>query len=457
MEQNQVLRKLRNQLVASLGKGSVSKLLTLPPEQNSKLHDYREHWLSTGRSTEPVDWKLAELAINSVYAEIGKAPPYIVQSLSPWQMCVLPGLLHDHFRFEVSSASRLWEIGEPFDSLKGELNAQLESQLSEQIVKELRQELEGWLTDRLSPQIRRLALQLDNDLYSKVRSQSGLQDCPDFESKSWLSIWSSVKSQIRSQQGSVISLQLAARIHAHLINETAPAIRGGWYPVQLMTGAIALHSFAQSHLDIKYGDSLLSKLDMWSRLLQAVHCFVPFEDVCFVSARPRKLLCDGLRLHCDDGSALEYVDGYALYCWQGVLINRHKAESIILRPNEITIDSIDTETNLEIKRVMLERYGVGRYLIESDAQLIHEDEFGKLYKMELPGAGIELTVVAVKNATPEPDGSIKEYFLQVHADLCPMLDEDGKQLGAPQALTARNAVASSFGLRGDEFWPLAES
>jgi hypothetical protein len=144
-----------------------------------------------------------------------------------------------------------------------------------------------------------------------------------------------------------------------------------------------------------------------------------------------------------------------LFSWHGLLIDRAQAVSILCRPETITVGAIDAEPNQEIKRVMLDRYGVGRYLIDSGARLIHQDEFGKLYKMKMPHSNEELAVVAVKNATAELDGSSKEYFLHVHPELCPLLDDD--ELGPPQPLTARNAVASTFGLTGDEFWPLVET
>lgn len=63
-------------------------------------------------------------------------------------------------------------------------------------------------------------------------------------------------------------------------------------------------------------------------------------------------------------------------------------------------------------------------------------------------------MVRVVNSTPEPDGSHKRYMLRVHPELRPLLDEG---LGQPQKMTARNAVASTFGLRGEEYAPYAES
>jgi hypothetical protein len=63
-------------------------------------------------------------------------------------------------------------------------------------------------------------------------------------------------------------------------------------------------------------------------------------------------------------------------------------------------------------------------------------------------------MVKVRNSTPEPDGSVKDYFLRVHPQLRPMIDGG---LGDPQPMTARNAVASTFGLRGEEYHPTVET
>ena len=66
-----------------------------------------------------------------------------------------------------------------------------------------------------------------------------------------------------------------------------------------------------------------------------------------------------------------------------------------------------------------------------------------------------LVMVEVVNSTPERDGTMKHYFLRVHPELRPLLGD--QQLGDPQELTARNAVASTFGRRGEEYSPLVET
>jgi hypothetical protein len=64
-------------------------------------------------------------------------------------------------------------------------------------------------------------------------------------------------------------------------------------------------------------------------------------------------------------------------------------------------------------------------------------------------------MVEVVNRSPEPDGSFRRYFLRVNPRLRPIHD-DGS-FGEPQAYTARNAVASTFGLSGAEYAPAIET
>ncbi len=125
-------------------------------------------------------------------------------------------------------------------------------------------------------------------------------------------------------------------------------------------------------------------------------------------------------------------------------------EQLIIQPETITIEQIRDEQNAEIRRVMLERFGFDRYITESGADLINRDDWGTLWRAEIPGDE-SLVMVQVVNSTPEPEGSFYNYFLRVHPELRPLLDNNG--LGAPQPLTARNAIASTFGLRGEEYAP----
>lgn len=433
-----------------------SRLYTLAPEQERQMSECRQQWLSVARNTQPTDWGRAQNALNLLYKENGKRPPRLVRCTSPWQMCVLASLLNDLKRFGSKVEPPLWQINHRAESLVHQLETEFFNQLDEKSRDAVRITVETWLNAQLLSQANLLVLQLDNDFYCKLRSQRGEQYCPEFTSESWRLLWSRLKQQSESEFGSEITALLEAKIAAQQIDESAIAYRSAMRAVQLMPAFPALHAIARTGCGVEYSGATSRILHMWLELVESVHVFLPFEKICFVSQRPTKFACDGSRFHCEDGAALEYADGYSLYCWHGVFLTREQAQSVICEPETITVESIDQEINREVARIMLERYGISRYLIDSGAQLLHEDEFGRLYSKRIPGINEELWMVAVKNATPEADSTAKEYVLQVHPRLCPILDDDGA-VGEQQDLTARNAVASTFGLRGEDFWPLIET
>ena len=103
---------------------------------------------------------------------------------------------------------------------------------------------------------------------------------------------------------------------------------------------------------------------------------------------------------------------------------------------------------------MLDRYGWDKYLMQSGAEEVLKDDAGILYQKNIENDE-PLVMVKVINSTPEPDGTKKNYFLRVDPQLRPMLAD--KTFGKPQKLTARNAVASTFGLYGNEYNPVTET
>jgi len=152
-----------------------------------------------------------------------------------------------------------------------------------------------------------------------------------------------------------------------------------------------------------------------------------FDGVAILTDRPTVLKTDPAtgRPHCADGPALKCADGFTLYAWKGM----RTPEKVI--KGDFTVKEIDAERNAEIRRVMIDKYGLSRYLLDSGAKKIHEDDFGVLYSKELPGDE-PLMMVKVVNSTPEPDGSFKDYFLRV----------DPRAYGGLK--TGRAAVASTW-------------
>jgi hypothetical protein len=79
------------------------------------------------------------------------------------------------------------------------------------------------------------------------------------------------------------------------------------------------------------------------------------------------------RLHNATGPALE-CDAEDLYFWHGVLVPEH----VVMRPEQISVQEIESDDDDEVRRVMIERYGQARCLLDSGAKETHRDDFSVL-------------------------------------------------------------------------------
>jgi hypothetical protein len=51
---------------------------------------------------------------------------------------------------------------------------------------------------------------------------------------------------------------------------------------------------------------------------------------------------------------------------------------VVTHPERIDVAAIDAARNAEVRRVMIERFGVDRLVREGGSELVHEDEMGPL-------------------------------------------------------------------------------
>ena len=142
------------------------------------------------------------------------------------------------------------------------------------------------------------------------------------------------------------------------------------------------------------------------------------------------------RPHSERGPAFKFL-GLREYFWHGVFIADSR---VVDAPETLSATEIESEKNAEVRRVMIERFGQARFLLESGAKEIHRDDFGSLFLKEVPGDE-PLVMVKVVNSTPEPDGQFKDYFLRV----------------PPTMQRARQAVAWTFNLEENDYDPCLQT
>jgi hypothetical protein len=141
------------------------------------------------------------------------------------------------------------------------------------------------------------------------------------------------------------------------------------------------------------------------------------------------------RLHNGTGPAVAW-DGWDVWVIHGVQVT----EQIVMRPETLTVEQIDGEQNQEVRRIMIERFGAARWLREGGAILVHQDVRGKLWRKAREG-DTDVVMVEVKNSTPEPDGTIKDYWLRV----------------PPTVKTVNEAIGWTFNMSATEYRPQVET
>jgi hypothetical protein len=177
---------------------------------------------------------------------------------------------------------------------------------------------------------------------------------------------------------------------------------------------------------------------LWG-LAQNAGWALPHEKICWVSERHNVLMRDGAgRLHNLSGPSVMYPDGWAIYAVHGVRV----PGDIIEHPKTLTVQRIGAENNAEVKRVMMEIYGMDKYLEDSGATPIatDKDQFGRAIELyRFPD--MVLPVVRVVNSSPEPDGTHKRYVLTATRQTSDPID----------------ALASLAGTTKESYRPVLES
>lgn len=201
---------------------------------------------------------------------------------------------------------------------------------------------------------------------------------------------------------------------------------------------IAFYLYIRDVLKVPYSEEDSKMLDLWADLARGSFWWWPYEEYCFVSDRPEEIHKDGQgRLHNPNGPSLKFSDGWKLYHVGGV----EMPGDVIDDHSKITVAMIEGELNAERRRVLIDLYGVDRYVRDSGATKVQEDEKGTLWRKEVRD-DVTIMMVEVVNSHPEGDGTYKHYWLRV-----------------PDTMeTAKQAVAWTFEFDNpDDYNPIFES
>lgn len=360
----------------------------LTPEHRAQLKPWADKWIKNALSTEPMERERMKAAVLGQYKAAGLKEPRIVFASSPFVM-----------RFAAGFATQIWHERE-----------------------------NGLRRDKPRPQEAGIG-PIHNTIVGATVEAAGTNDGPEvlcLKKKADLDHWYVFGEDAR-KASKVVCVGQAGLGCAEKIG----ALWRGNNQWSAWAGFLSFFRHV-AKLPLDYSN--------WHHYEEACLAGGPMivhKAFCIISDRPQILTVDERnRPHSDTGPFCQWRDGSALFAVHGTRIPAW----IIARPDQLSTAHIEKETNAEIRRVMMNRFGLARYLLTSGAKEIHQDDFGTLYRKEV--AGDEAVVmVKVVNSTAEPDGSFKDYFLRV----------------PPTMERARAAVAWTFGLKEDEYGPDLET
>src|SRR5574337_1789217 len=232
--------------------------------------------------------------------------------------------------------------------------------------------------------------------------------------------------------GAVDALEIAQAV-ANVISRSWSYYLGGQFWVGGWWWGPAYTSFFREVAGLELADDLWQRGLAYEATTEAASWWYPHRDFIMVCERPvaihRELSNQNIlrgrgshRLHNNSGPAVAWADGWGVYASHGVRIpflQRH----IIEAPQTITVAEIEAEKNAEVRRVMIDRYGPARFVVDSGARVVHELpsdhplkglRTAKLLRKDVPDDE-PIVYVDLLNSTPEPDDSAHVAWAKAEA------------------------------------------
>jgi len=427
----------------------------LSPGELAHIPEFIEKWTAIGQATEPIDRDWAEGALARFYEFAGVSEPWIV-----WAPCPISGLLSAAVYAAITSEGRARQVHDAED-----LDRMIDRVTHEGLIVHAGHLAYGQMRTIVRRVVRR-ALRL------RVASQGGSEPPPLYP------LGTAFSAVCHAAHSSRFDRALERSLNDRIALPITAALQSGFYGVlqrvfqELIVGLDQrFHSAADGYLGAPFWLAQAGQLDYANEvlgiqldrgflaLIERSGLFWIFDGICIAAERPSHINRDEAgHLHCEVGPSITCRSGWSWWHWHGTEV----WQALIEEPQRISVEAIERMPSPDLRRIMIERYrageetqGIAAYLRDAGGVRLDQDEaFGTLWRRTVPGEEPFLAVEVV-NHTAEPDGFYRHHFLRVDPELRPIFC-DG-QLGAPQRLTARNAVASSFGLCGVDYEPNVET
>ena len=248
-------------------------------------------------------------------------------------------------------------------------------------------------------------------------------------------VWAQVRDQVRAQVWDQVRDQVGAQVWDQKIKYYYPAgcdllSDAGW---------ISFYDYFREIGIVEH-----EQFDQYEDYISSGACYSLFFDgLAIICEPPVDIKRDGQnRLHCPDGPAVLWRDGYKNYFWHGV----SAPDKLLETPEQITRDDFIREQNAEVRRAYMEKLESGRFFQLMDMDIIDRDKVGRGEYAK------EYTLYRTK----EPDPVAGEHIQFVNV-ICHSTEREYLLCVPPGIDNVYSAVAWTFSKTASDYSPLAEA
>jgi hypothetical protein len=289
----------------------VKRIDKLTPEQAARMPEWRDRWIKIGLSTEPADWERFERGCRAAYQYAGLAQPkVIVRVPSPIVLAFaapMAALIIERVR--AIQAKR-----QPGGAVDGAVGGAVGGAVDDAVRGAVRGAVDGAVDDAVGGAVRGAGL------LKAVGNAWGNY----FGGQFWV---------------------------------------GGWY----WYGSPSMASFFLDVCGLELSADICGRARAYEDTASSACWWWPHKEFVMVSDRPAEIHRNEQgRLHNEAGPSVRYRDGWSLWHIGGVRVD----EQIVMRPQTQTVAQIKAESNAEVKRIRIERYGWEQYMLDAGAKKI---------------------------------------------------------------------------------------
>lgn len=199
------------------------------------------------------------------------------------------------------------------------------------------------------------------------------------------SVWASVRDSVRDSVRASVRDSVGDSVWDSVRDSVGASVGESAYG-QHDASWLAFYKFFREECGLAAETDGLAGL--WE-VAQSANWFAPHANICWVSERHCIVMQDDQkRIHCENGPAIGYPDGWSIYAWHGTRV----PEKWITAPTTLTPQDALTWENIEQRRAACEILGWNVILAQLNAKTIdkHDNpQIGELLRVRLPDIGEE--------------------------------------------------------------------